>query len=507
VWEAAMEASHHALDRIVWIVDRNRLQIDGPTCQVMRLEPLAEKLMAFGWEVLEADGHNIAQLVATLRRAKESLNRPTVVIAHTTKGRGVSFMEGRAEWHGKAPDRTQLEAALEDLGLGRQPWIGRMFEGAEHYQDQVNKRLAGSQPRFSRDYFWNVEPHMQVEMIPTRRGFGKALERRGDDVRVVCLGADISDSITISQFYKNHPERKNRFLSMGIAEQSTTALAAGLAKEGYLPVFGTYGVFSAGRNLDQWRTTVCYGGFNVLVAGAHGGVSVGPDGATHQSLEDLFHMCGIPGASVVVPCDAIETEKATEYLLFDLEGPKFVRFAREATPVITTEHTPFKFGISNVFRYRGLKARFHEAFEMFVADRYVSEEEDLAILACGPQVAEAMRAAYILKEERGLETRVVNVHTLKPLDEAAVVRAAVETGLMITAEEHQRGGLGHRVAAVLVTSGQLSGRPFRMAMMGVDDRFGESAQPWELIQEFEVSAEHIAAKAIELRATTRGSTS
>ena len=184
---------------------------------------------------------------------------------------------------------------------------------------------------------------MKVVMEPTRKGFGKSLQNNGDDERVVCLGLDISGSITISDFYAGKPERKNRWISMGIAEQSATAAAAGLAREGKLPVFGTYGTFAAARNLDQIRVSICYGNFNVLIAGAHGGVSVGPDGATHQALEDLFAMCGLPNMSVVVPCDAIETRKATDYLLLEHAGPKYIRFAREATPIVTDEDTPFVF--------------------------------------------------------------------------------------------------------------------------------------------------------------------
>ncbi len=177
-------------------------------------------------------------------------------------------------------------------------------------------------------------------MKPTRMGFGQSLAENGDDERMVCLGLDISGSITISEFYAKNPERKKRWLSMGIAEQSATSAAAGLAKEGKMPVFGTYATFAAARNLDQIRISVCYGNFNVLIAGAHGGVSVGPDGATHQALEDLFAMCGLPNMSVVVPCDSVETKKATDFLLLKHVGPKYIRFAREATPIVTTErHT------------------------------------------------------------------------------------------------------------------------------------------------------------------------
>jgi transketolase len=162
----------------------------------------------------------------------------------------------------------------------------------------------------------------------------------------------ISGSITISDFYSGKPERKNRWISMGIAEQSATSVAAGLAKEGKLPVFRTYATLAAARNLDQIRTSICNGQFNVMIAGAHGGVSVGPDGATHQALEDLFAMCGLPNMTVVVPCDAVETRKATNFLLLEHKGPKYLRFAREANPVVTDEQTPFVLGQANVIRLR-----------------------------------------------------------------------------------------------------------------------------------------------------------
>ena len=287
---------------------------------------------------------------------------------------------------------------------------------------------------------------------------------------------------------------------MGIAEQSATSAAAGLAREGKLPVLGTYATFAAARNLDQIRTSVCYGNFNVLIAGAHGGVSVGADGATHQALEDLFAMQGLPNMSVVVPCDVVETRKATQYLLLQHKGPKYIRFAREATPVVTDEKTPFVFGRANVIRLRREGASFSGAFETMLASLCEDENEDLSIIACGPMVPEAMRAAYILKKEFDYETRVVNVHTLKPIDAEAIVRAARETGVVVTAEEHQIGALAWRVSGILTESPQVYGVPVITGAIGVKDRFGDSGAPWELIKEFEVSAEHIAQKAVDLMA-------
>jgi len=244
--------------------------------------------------------------------------------------------------------------------------------------------------------------------------------------------------------------------------------------------------------------SICYANLNVLIAGAHAGVSVGADGATHQALEDLFAMQGLPNMSVVVPCDAEETRKATSYLVLEHQGPKYIRFAREATPIVTDGRTPFVFGRANVIRLRVEAAAFADAFETKLAEDYANESEDLSIVAIGPMVPEAMRAAWILKQEFGYETRVLNMHTLKPIDTEAVIRAARETGVVVTAEEHQIGALAWRVSSILTESPELYGLPVITGAIGVKDRFGESGAPWELVKELEVSAEHIALKAAAL---------
>jgi transketolase len=235
-----------------------------------------------------------------------------------------------------------------------------------------------------------------------------------------------------------------------------------------------------------------------MIAGAHGGVSVGPDGATHQALEDCAAMTSLPNMTVVVPSDAVETRKATTKLLFEHVGPKYIRFAREATPIINRPDSPFVIGKANVLRLRRESLMMIDAFDQKLAQDYADENEDLTIIACGPMVPEAMRAAYILKSEYGYETRVINMHTLKPIDEPAIVRAAKETGIIVTAEEHQIGALAWRVSGVITQSQELYGVPVMTGAIGVKDRFGDSGAPWELIKEFEVSGEHIAAKAKEL---------
>lgn len=498
IWEAAMEAGHYKLDHLIGIIDKNRLQIDGWVKDVMNVDPLPDKYKSFGWEVIEIDGHNMGEIVQALDRAGSSSGKPVVIIAHTVKGKGVDFMEEVAGWHGKAPSVDEMKKGLIQLGLADKLPTEEMLKSAQEYQRKAETELNAKMPKFGREYWWNIDEMMRADMQPTRKGFGKALEERGADERVVCLGLDISGSITISDFYAKNPERKPRWISIGIAEQSGVCVAAGLARQGKIPVLGTYGTFAAGRCLDQIRTTVCYGELNVLIAGAHGGVSVGPDGATHQALEDLFQICGLPNMRVSVPCDIVETKKSTEHLLFEVHGPKYIRFAREATPIVTTDSTPFKFGEANVIRLRREQPRFIDAFETYLASAYEAEEEDLSIIACGPMVAEAMRAAFILKKEFDMETRVLNMHTLKPLDARAIIQAAKSTGVVVTAEEHQIGGLADRVCRIITESAELYRHPVITGAIGVKDRFGESGAPWELIKEFEVSAEHIAATARSL---------
>ena len=502
IWEAVMESAHYKLDNLIAIIDKNNLQIDGKVCCVMEIQPLAEKYRSFGWHVIVIDGHNMEDILQGFNEASKVKGKPVVIIANTIKGKGVSFMEDVAGWHGKSPNREELDKALNELGFSDLP-VERLIGIAKKFQDKVDEQISSSMPKFSNDYWWNVQPTMKVKMEPTRFGFGRVLEKKGDDERVVPLGCDISGSIRISDFYDRHPERKARFLSMGIAEQSTTAVAAGLAKEGKLPVFGTYGVFASSRNLDQLRTTVCYGGFNVFVAGAHGGISVGPDGATHQALEEFYNVCALPGITVVAPCDSVETERACDELLFQIKGPKYVRFAREATPIVTNEKTPYRHGEANVIRFRGEKEYFADAFETTLASKYKSENEDITLVSCGPELCEAMRAAYVLKRELNIEARVINMHTMKPLDKDAVVRAAKETGAILTIEEHQVGGMSNRVAAAIAMNHNLVGIPVIFDMMGINDTFGESGEPWELIKFFGLSAEHIVMKAKEMLANKR----
>lgn len=499
VWEAAMSAGHFKLDNLCAVVDKNRLQIDGWVKDVMDIDPLAEKYRAFGWHVIEIDGHDIQRIHDAFQDARRTKGRPTVIIANTIKGRGVSYMEDVAGWHGVATKtREQLDQALAELGVPAltKERVDELLQRAADFGERTAAQIDAEQPVFSRDYWWNSGETMKVEMDPTRMGFGRAMARIGSDERIVTLHADISASIRITGFEENAEDRRKRVFSVGIAEQNMMQVAAGLAKEGKIPVTGTYGVFAAGRPWDQIRTTICYGDLNVKIAGAHGGISVGADGATHQALEEISLMAILPNMMVEVPADSMETDRATEVCVLDIVGPTYIRFAREATPVVTTPDTPYKFGLANVIRFRGEKPRFAEAFETVLSTDYATENEDLCIIACGPMVPEAMRAAWILRSEHGIETRVLNIHTVKPIDSAAIIAAAEQIGAIVTAEEHQAGGFGNIVAGVATTR-KVADRPLRMAQVGVLDRFGESGDPWELMKLFELTAEHIAARSLE----------
>ncbi len=500
VWEAAMSAGHYKLGNLCALVDVNRLQIDGWVKEVMSVEPLSEKYAAFGWNVIEIDGHHMPQILDAFERARQEHERPTVILARTIKGKGVSYMENEASWHGTAPKKEQFEKALTELLTPDFPRarVDALLQRAAANASEVAQKTKAGIPKFANEYWWNSRESMKVEMDPTRMGFGRGLEKAGEDPRVVTLHADISGSIRITDFEAKHPERKNRVFSVGIAEQNMMSVAAGLAREGFIPVTGTYGVFASGRAWDQIRTTICYSNLNVKIAGAHGGISVGPDGATHQALEEIALTSILPNMNVVVPCDSVETQKATEHALLTLLGPCYLRFAREATPVVSTAETPYEFGVANVIRYRGQQPRFLDAFDTTLGPRYHNEREQVAIIACGPMVPEAMRSAWILKEEYGIETRIVNVHTVKPLDIATVVRAAEETRAIITAEEHQVGGFGNIIAGTILQHRKNFRQPLQWSMVGVEDRFGVSGNPWELVQHFGLTGEHIAKRALEL---------
>jgi transketolase len=302
-----------------------------------------------------------------------------------------------------------------------------------------------------------------VKQVPTRNGFGTGLIEAGErDANVIAICADLSESVRMEAFKKRFPER---YIAIGVAEQLLVAMAAGLASTGKIPFIASYAMFNPGRSWEQVRTTMALNETNVKIAGAHAGVSVGPDGATHQAIEDIAIMRVIPKMIVVVPCDANQTRKAT-LAVAEKFGPTYLRFGRAESAVITTEDTPFELGKAQTFREGG----------------------DVAIIACGILVYTALIAAEELAKD-GIKCRVVNNHTIKPMDEPAIVDAAADCGAVVTVEEHQvQGGMGSRVAEILAEQ-----HPVPIQFVGVHDRFGQSGSPQELIEEYGMGASAIVA--------------
>ena len=317
-------------------------------------------------------------------------------------------------------------------------------------------------------YLYKMEQFRNKGDKATRTGFGEGVVDIGElNPNVVVLGADITASVGLDGFKRRFPER---FFSFGIAEQNITAVAAGLALAGKLPVFSSYGVFAALRAADQLRISICYNNVKVIIGGAHAGISVGPDGATHQALEDIAYLRALPNMTLISPCDANQARAATIAAMQQVNGPVYIRFGREPVPNFTDEDQKLVVGKGQV----------------------LMNGDDVAIVATGHEVWESIEAAHILAGQ-GVNAMVVNIHTIKPLDIPLLVDIAHHTGFVVTVEEHQvNGGLGGAVAEVL---GKYCQTP--MEIVGMPDCFGESGTPAELLQKYGLNSQSIASKVLE----------
>ncbi len=300
-----------------------------------------------------------------------------------------------------------------------------------------------------------------IAIEPIRAGFGRGLKKAGElDDRVVAACADLTDSTKMSLFAETFPER---FIEIGIGEQNLVTVGAGLAAMNKIPFVSSYAAFSPGRNWEQIRTTICLNDRPVKLVGSHAGVSVGPDGATHQMLEDIALTRVLPNMVVIAPCDSVEAEKATLAMAKDLR-PNYLRLAREGTPIITTQDTPFEIGKAYVF----------------------DSGEDVTIIATGTMTYHALVAAEKLYKD-GVDAEVVHVPTIKPLDYETILKSVQKTKCVVTAEEGQIiGGLGGAIAELLGEE-----YPVPLKRIGMQDRFGESGEPNELLEHFGLNAKHI----------------
>ncbi len=307
-----------------------------------------------------------------------------------------------------------------------------------------------------------------VEQVALRSGFGEGLLEAGkNDDRIVGICADLLKSTKMHLFANEFPER---FIETGIMEQHMASLASGMAAMGKIPFISSYSMFNPGRNWEQIRTTICYNDVPVKVVGSHAGVSVGPDGGSHQAIEDIAIMRPIPNLDIIVPADATEAKKAT-LAIAKTDKPAYLRLAREKTPLVTNEDTPFKIG------------RAYSVWE--------SENPRVAIIAAGPMVYQALLSAKAL-EDSGVKTVVLNSHTIKPLDEETILKYIKNTELVVSAETHQiTGGLGGAIAELLAKN-----MPKKMIFIGVQDRFGQSGTPEELMREYGLDSKTITSKIV-----------
>ncbi len=300
-----------------------------------------------------------------------------------------------------------------------------------------------------------------MEKMATRDAYGKALVKLGEqNSNVVVLDADLAKSTKTIEFKKKFPER---FFDMGIAEQNLMGTAAGLAASGKIPFASTFAIFATGRAFEQIRNSIAYPHLNVKIAASHAGLTVGEDGASHQAIADIALMRVLPQMKVIVPADGIEAEKAV-LAVAEMDGPVYIRLGRSKVPIIYAEDYQFELGKASI----------------------IKEGQDVALLACGIMVAEALKAAEELAKE-GISARVINMASIKPLDKEAVVAAARDTGAVVTAEEHNIiGGLGSAVAEVLGEN-----VPVPLERVGVSDTFGESGKPQDLLEKYGLTAKHI----------------
>lgn len=342
-----------------------------------------------------------------------------------------------------------------------------------------------------------------VEQVPIRKGFGEGLLAAGEaDERVVGLCADLTESTQMHLFAKNFP---NRFIEIGVAEQNLVTVASGMAAMGKIPFCSSYAMFSPGRNWEQIRTTICYNDRPVKIAGSHAGVSVGPDGGTHQAIEDIAIMRVLPNMVVLSPCDSIEAKKAT-LAAAKTKTPTYIRLAREKTPIITTEETPFELGKAAIFYRtrinadtanadkRGYKETQINADRISVHQRgHQRASASVGIIGTGSLLHKALVAAKELEGE-GVAVTVLNLSTIKPLDEQGILNLAKECGCIVTVEEHQiAGGMGSAVAELLAQKYSVP-----MEFVGVRDRFGQSGKPDEIVEHYGMGVSHIKAAAMRV---------
>ncbi len=454
VWEAADVAAYHKVDSLCGITDMNALGQSGPTHLQHDTEALAGRWRAFGWNALTVDGHDLPAILNALEKARQTRGRPTMIVAKTLKGKGVSTMEGKGGWHGKALKKgEELDKALAEL---RSQFVS---EDAPLPRPEKPKSLHRQSPRPG-----TVGPtaYKLGDSVATREAYGAAIARlAATDDRIVALDADVKNSTFSEKFEQQHPQR---FYQNFIAEQSMIGAAMGLASRGSIPFPSTFAAFLT-RAYDFIRMTAI-SNLNVKMAGSHAGVSIGEDGPSQMALEDLAMMRAEPNIAVLYPCDGVSTEKLIERMAYH-PGPVYMRTSRPKTPVI--------YGPDDEFTVGGLKVLRE------------SRDDVATVVGGGVTVFEALKAYDELKAQ-GINIRVVDLYSLQPIDTATLVKCARETnGRVVTVEDHYAGGgIGDAVASALASDG------FTVRRLAVSE-IPRSGTPEQLLDRSGISARHIIA--------------
>ncbi len=456
VWEAVAFASYYKLDNLIAIVDVNRLGQSAPTMLQHDLETYARRFEAFGWHAIAVDGHDVEQLMAAFEQAKNVKGKPTVILAKTIKGKGVSFLEDKEGWHGRPLPKDLAEKALAELALtDEQIALARSLK--VHPPEGVVAVAANPQSSIVEPEFPRYELGQQVA---TREAYGDGLVALGKvNPNIVALDGDVKNSTFSEKFMAAFPER---FVECFIAEQNMIGTAVGLATRGKIPFASSFACFLM-RAYDFIRMAGI-GMANIKLCGSHAGVSIGEDGPSQMGLEDIAAMRAIPRSVVLYPCDAVSTVKLVAEMA-KYRGIAYLRTTRPKTPVIYSNDEEFPIGGCKILRS--------------------SPDDVVTVVAAGITVFEALKAYEVLSNE-GIKIRVIDLYSVKPLDEATLIRCALETNrTIITVEDHYpEGGIGDAVASAVSKEG------IKVYKLAVND-LPRSGKPDELMDMFGISARHI----------------
>jgi transketolase len=454
VWEAVETASYYKLNNLTAIIDINRLGQSQPTMLQHDIDTYKKRFAAFGWRVLPIDGHDMKQVVSALRKARRSKDAPSVILAKTFKGRGVSFVEDKEGWHGRPLKKgDEMDKAIAELQAKLTGATGAKIRRVPREKPiEVHKPAPIETPNYKLG-----------DLVATREAYGTALLKVGAvDPRVVALDGDTKNSTYSEKFLKAYPDR---FFEGFIAEQNMVGVAAGMAARGKVAFASTFSCFLE-RACDQIRMSVISMS-NIKLVGSHAGVSIGEDGPSQMALEDIALFRAMANCVVLYPCDAVSTERAIELAANHL-GLVFIRTSRPKTPVTYDNHHEFALGKANLLRH--------------------SDTDKVTVVGAGITVFEALKAYDQLKAQ-GITIRVIDIFSIKPIDRALLIESARRTNnTIITVEDHHiEGGLGDAVA------GAVSPEGIRVHKLGVHE-LPRSGKPEELIDHYGLSAARIAAK-------------